>query len=90
MLVPQCVIRAVIRIVDLMELDGRLLQLMERGGWSSLRAAPERKAGQWGVRGGGPRQRRVPRWRNTLAGANACEASDKGGCTRGRELTAGS
>lgn len=53
-LVPQCVIRAVIHIVDLMELDGRLLQLMERGDWSSLRGAPGEEGWAVGCEGRGP------------------------------------
>lgn len=54
-LVPQYVIRAVISIVDLMELDGRLLELMERGDWSSLRAAPGEEGWAVGCDGRGPR-----------------------------------
>lgn len=54
MLVPQCVIRAVIRIVDLMELDGRLLQLMERGGLVQPEGGSGEEGWAVGCEGRGP------------------------------------
>lgn len=44
-----------ISIVHLMEPDGRLLELMERGDWSSLRAAPGEEGWAVGCDGRGPR-----------------------------------